>query len=80
MDNNQQMPSVGGHTTMLVFGFVFGVLWGFLALSPYKKMRAAIDAGDAVAAWDNAKKVKMFFFIGLGVNVLILILRVLGNA
>ena len=75
----KNMPSVGGHTTMLVFGFIFGVLWGLLALSPYKKMRAAINEGDSETAWANAKKVKLFFFIGLGLNVLLLIFNILGN-
>ncbi len=80
MDNNQKMPSVGGYTTMLVFGFAFGVIWGLLALDPYRKMRNAIENGEAAVAWENAKKVKIFFFVGLGINILFLAIRIFVNA
>ncbi len=80
MDYEKPMPSVGGHTTMLVFGFIFGVIWGLLALGPYKRMRIAINAGDSIAAWANANKVKLFFFIGLGVNILFMIISFAMNS
>lgn len=68
-----EMPSKGGHLAMVIIGFLLGILWGVLALFPYNKMKAAIDAGDEAEAWANAKKVKIFFWIGVGVNVLFII-------
>lgn len=75
----QEMPSKGGHLAMVIIGFFLGILWGILSLSPYGKMKAAIDAGDADEAWANARKIKTFFWIGVAVNVLFIIIRVAGN-
>ena len=80
MENEKKMPSVGGHLTMVIFGFIFGVLWGALAIGPFNRMKTAVNAGDSDTAWANAKKVKMFFFIGLGINILFLFIRILANA
>lgn len=79
METNQKMPSVGGHLTMVIFGFIFGVLWGALAIGPFGRMKKAVNEGDSVTAWENAKKVKIFFFIGLAVNVVFLIIRIFAN-
>ena len=76
--NNQRMPSVGGHLTMVIFGFIFGVLWGALSIAPFTRMKNAVNEGDSETAWQNAKKVKLFFFIGLGVNILFIIIRVIA--
>ena len=73
------MPSKGLYTTLLVFSFLFGILWGILALSPYNKMKAAINAGDAVEARANAKKVLIFFFVGLAINAVIILVRLAGS-
>lgn len=77
--STKKMPSKGKYCTMLVFSFIFGILWGALAFSPYKKMSAAIDAGDAETAWANAKKVNTFFWIGVGLNVAFLLLSAFAN-
>ena len=72
-NNVQRMPSVGLHTFLLVLGFACGVLWGALSIRPYKGMKRCIQDGDSFGAWDYAKKVKMFAFIGVGVNILFLL-------
>ncbi len=69
----EKMPSKGGNLALVIIGFFLGVLWGALALSPYNKMKKAIDAGDAEEAWANSKKIKIFFWIGVAVNVLFII-------
>ena len=73
------MPSKAKYRVMLVVSFFLGVLWGILAYSPYKKMSETIDTGDAETAWTNAKKVSKFFWIGIGVNVVLLILSAAAN-
>ena len=72
------MPGKGLYTTLLVFNFLFGILWGLLSISPYNKMKAAIDAGDVATARSNAKKVLIFFFIGLAVNIFIILINLAG--
>ncbi len=67
------MPSKGLHLFFVIAGFMMGALWGALSISPYVRMKNAIEAGDYSEAQANAKKVKMFFFIGLGVNALFVI-------
>ena len=73
-----EMPNKGSYLAMLIVSFVLGILWGILSLSPYNKMKAAIDAGDAEAAWANAKKVKTFFWIAIAINVVIFLINVAG--
>ena len=75
----EKMPSKGLYLTMVIVGFFLGVLWGALSISPYQKMKAAIDADDSVTAWDNAKKIRLFFWIGVAVNVLFIIGRMAGG-
>ena len=58
---------------MLVFSFIFGIIWGVIGSTFYSRMKQAINCGDAQTAWHNAKKVRLFFFIGLGVNLLVLL-------
>ena len=70
-----EMPKKGVYTFFLVLGFITGVLWGLLALSPYKNMNLSIEAGDADEAWRYAKKVRMFALIGVGVNILVIIIQ-----
>ena len=70
----QNMPSKGLFTFWLVLGFVTGVLWGLLAISPYSKMNKAIAANDSYDAWANAKKVRMFAPIGIAVNVVFILI------
>ena len=75
----KEMPSKGGHLAMVIIGFLLGILWGILAISPYNKMKAAIEADDDVAAWEYSKKVKTIFWIGVAFNVVIIILRSVGG-
>ncbi len=76
----QKMPSVGGHLAMVIFGFIFGALWGALAIGPFVRMKNAVNAGDSYVAWENAKKVKIFFFIGLGINLLFIIISLIARS
>ena len=73
------MPNKTLYTVLLVIGFLCGILWGLLALSPYKKMTAAIDAGDSAEANKQAKKVMIFAVIGIVLNAAILIFNVMGG-
>ncbi len=75
----QQMPSKGGHLAMVIIGFLLGILWGILAISPYTRMKVAIEAGDAETAWANSKKVKTIFWIGVAVNVVFIIISLAGK-
>lgn len=70
---NQNMPSEGLYLFLVIVGFLCGCLWGILSISPYNKMKAAIAAGDAATAQQNAKTIRIFVIIGVVVNVLVLI-------
>ena len=72
-----QMPSKGAYTAWLVVGFVTGVLWGLLALAPFKRMNRAIAADDADEAWRNAGRVRLFALIGITLNVVYIIFYIL---
>ena len=76
----ENMPNKGTYTFLLVVGFLCGILWGVLSLSPYNKMKAAIDAGDVDEANSNAKKVRTFVIIGVVINVLIIIGKFAQNS
>ena len=67
------MPKKGLYLTLMVFGFLLGVIWGALSVSHYREMNAAIARNDSVSAWEHAKKIRIFFWIGLVINVLLLI-------
>ncbi len=69
------MPNKTLYTVLLVIGFLCGILWGVLALSPYNKMKAAIDAGDSAEANRQAKKVMIFAVIGIVLNAVMIIGR-----
>ena len=69
------MPSQGLYLLLVILGFVMGIIWGALSVSPYGKMKAAIAEGDAEAAQSYAKKIRLFVIIGVVVNVLIFIGR-----
>ena len=75
MDN---MPKLGTYKVLLVIGFICGILWGVLSLSPYNKMKAAIEADDAATAQSCAKKIRIFVIIGVIINVLVIIGRTKG--
>lgn len=68
----QEMPSRGKHTAMFVFSFIFGVLWGLLSIGAFKTMNIRINEGDVEGANVSAKKVRMFFWIGLIVNIVLI--------
>ena len=67
------MPKKGTYLTLTVLGFILGVLWGALCISPYGKLTAAIAANDYETAQANAKKIRIIFIIGMVINVLFFI-------
>ena len=69
----KKMPSKGGHLALVILGFVLGILWGVLAIFPYRKMTAAIASGDVETAQANAKKIKIYIIIGIAINILVVI-------
>ena len=71
----KKMPSQGGYLALVILGFVLGIIWGALSVSPYTKMKAAINNGDAETAQANAKKIRIYVIIGIVINVLIFIGR-----
>lgn len=73
------MPKKGLYVFWMVVGFLTGVLWGALSISPMVKMNKAIADGDEYEAWRNAKKIRMFALIGIGVNVLFIIISLASN-
>ena len=75
MENN--MPSKGAHIALTVIAWFMGPLWGILSLIQVIGMNKAIDRGDVVAAQSSAKKVKIFSFIGIGLNVLVFIIFII---
>ena len=72
MDN---MPNKTTYLILVIIGFVAGILWGILSISPYTKLKAAVDAGDVETAQANAKKIRIFVIIGIVINVLAIIGR-----
>lgn len=78
-NNAAPMPGKGGHLAMVIIGFFLGILWGLLAVFPYIKMNKAIEAGDSATAWAQSKKVKTFFWIGVAVNVVFLIVSLVNQ-
>ena len=71
----KKMPSQGGYLALIILGFVLGIIWGALSISPYRKMKAAINSGDMETAQANAKKIRIYVIIGLAINILIIISR-----
>ncbi len=74
-----EMPKKGTYTALLVVGFICGILWGILSISPYQKLKVAIENGDVEEAQANAKKIRIFVIIGVVVNALVLIGRMAGG-
>ena len=70
--SNQKMPSQGAYLALVIVGFVCGIIWGVLALSPYNNMKSAILANNAEEARQNAKKIVIFVLIGIVVNALVI--------
>lgn len=75
MENMEKMPSKGFYLFLVIVGFLFGILWGALSISPYNKLKAAVDSGDAETANASAKKIRIFVIIGIVLNVVIVIVR-----
>ena len=73
MNETRPMPSAGTYLALTIIGFFLGILWGILCLSPYKKMKAAIEVGNADEAWKNAGTIRTLFIIGLVINVVLII-------
>ena len=74
-----EMPKKGTYTALLVVGFICGILWGILSISPYQKLKVAIENGDVEEAQANAKKIRIFVIIGVVVNALFLIGNLAGG-
>ena len=72
----KKMPSKGGYLALVIFGFLIGVLWGALSISPYLKMKEAVDNGDAETAQANAKKIRIFVIVGLVLNVIFALVQI----
>lgn len=64
---------------MLIAGFILGIIWGALALSPYNRMKAAIEEGDSEEAWANAKKVRLFMILGIAANAVALLITAISG-
>ena len=76
---NKKMPSKSTYLVLVIVGFLFGILWGLLSLSPYNKLKVAVDNGDVEEANANAKKIRIFVIIGVVLNILVLIGRMAGG-
>ena len=74
----EKMPSKGGYLALVILGFVLGIIWGVLSISPYQKLKAAVDSGDVYTAQENAKKIRRFVIIGVVLNVLLFIGQAVG--
>ena len=68
MEESNNMPKRGLYLFFVIAGFCLGILWGILSLSPYNKMKFAIEDGDEDVAWANAKKIRTYFIISLIVS------------
>ncbi len=75
----QEMPSKGAATFWMVVGFLTGVLWGCLSISPMSRMNKAIADNYPEEAWSNFKKIRMFALIGIAVNVLFIFIKLAGR-
>lgn len=71
------MPNRVLYLFLVVITFMFAGIFGILAIPSYVRMCSAISDEDAVSARAKAKQIRMFFFIGLGVNVLFFIITVM---
>lgn len=71
------MPNRVLYLFLVVITFMFAGIFGILAIPSYVRMCSAISDEDAVSARAKAKQIRMFFFIGLGVNVLLFIITVM---
>ena len=58
-----------GYLVLVIIGFLLGILWGVLSLSPYIKMRKALKNGEDEKEEENAKKIRRFINIGVAVNL-----------
>lgn len=73
----QEMPSRGKHITMFVFSWIFGVLWGALSIGAFVTMNKRIEAGDVEGANQSAKKVRTMFWVGLIVNIVLIVFYII---
>jgi len=70
----EKMPSKGLAVFWMVIGFLTGVLWGCLCISPMSRMNAAIKDNDSYEAYANYKKIRMFALIGIAVNIVLILI------
>ncbi|MBQ6420688.1 MAG: hypothetical protein IJK02_06430 [Clostridia bacterium] len=71
--NMAPMPNATVYLVLVIIGFFLGIIWGALSVGPYKRMKTAIQFGNVMVARAQAKKILIFFIIGVVVNVLIII-------
>ena len=76
----RQMPNKGTYLALVIVGFVLGIIWGAISISPYMNLGKCIEAGDVDGAWENANKIKKYVLIGLAVNVVVIIGRMAAGA
>ncbi|MBR1758637.1 MAG: CD225/dispanin family protein [Lachnospiraceae bacterium] len=74
----ENMPSKTTYLVLTIVGFVFGLIWGILCISPYNKLKVAVDEGDVETAQANAKKIRTFVIIGIVLNILLFIGQMAG--
>lgn len=72
---NDKMPNKTTYLFLVILGFLMGIIWGALSISPYNKLKTAVDNNDAVVAAENAKKIRTYVIIGVVFNVLFVFVR-----
>lgn len=77
MEVKNEMPSKGLYIFLLILGFLLGLLWGALSVSPFANMSKAIEAGNTEEAWTNANKIKKWVSIGVAVNVIFFVVSMM---
>ncbi len=71
------MPNRVLYLFLVVITLIIAGIFGILAIPSYVRMCSAISDEDAVSARAKAKQIRIYFFIGLGVNVLFFIIKVM---
>ena len=77
MEETKEMPNKGKHLALVIVGFFLGVIWGALAMIPYTQMAKAIDNNNAKEAWENANSIKTYLTIGLVVNAVLIVIKLI---
>ncbi len=78
MEQAGKMPNVNLYFILVILGFVLGIIWGALSISPYNRMKQAVAMNNYSEAQSCAKKIRTFALIGLAVNIIVFIGRMAG--